>query len=116
MSPWEAVIEVIERLAGTWERLVSVYGGSQCIPQSEVDPIERAITTAYDGWSEDQRRSIWLQTESGTGDEDDEDLDSESFGHFLQCELLDQVLQVLGDDAEGHRRTAAGRKKARRRD
>ena len=69
MSPWEAVIEVIERLAGTWERLVSVYGGSQCIPQSEVDPIERAITTAYDGWSEDQRRSIWLQTESGTGDE-----------------------------------------------
>jgi len=99
LTHWDAVCEVIKRAGVAWDRIVSILNKGTGIPQSEVDHIEQAVAAAYDGWSEAQRRSIWLQTESGMDDEDDEDLASDNFGYFLQCEILDQVLQAAEAEA-----------------
>jgi hypothetical protein len=75
----EAVLDVIDILRGrrdsgggdldNWERIVAIIAEHDSLPDSEVKVIQKAITDAYRGWSDAQRRSIWYETDSGMTDD-----------------------------------------------
>lgn len=121
MGLTEAVLEVIDILQGrqtsrgespdSWGRIVSIIAKLDCLPDSQVIVIEKAIAEAYCGWSDAQRRSIWYQTESGMTDDDSLcDTSFNGIGYALQVEMLDEVTRAAWQHAkeeDGGKETSA---------
>ena len=104
----EAINEIIDILQGrsgskadgtdNWERIVNNIAEHDSLPGSEMDVVEKAISEAYRGWSDTQRRSIWYETDSGMTDDDDDewlcDTSLNGIGYALQVEMLDAVTRT----------------------
>ena len=120
MGLTEAVLDVIDILQrrptsrgkspDNWGRIVSIIAKLDCLPDSQVIVIEKAIAEAYCGWSDAQRRSIWYQTESGMTDDDSLcDTSFNGTGYALQVEMLDEVTRAAWQHAKELKKTAAKR-------
>jgi hypothetical protein len=108
----EATTDVVNILSGAhganaWERIVLAIEEDAGLPDDETKLIERAVATAYAGWSDGQRRSIWYETDSGMTDDDDDDaLCDTSFngiGYSLQIEVVDAVVNAAQQAATDRR-------------
>jgi hypothetical protein len=126
MSLAAAVDEIIESLRrrtnsasgdpGDWKRIVGIIAAEDSLPEAEKKIIEKPIETTYARWSDDQRRSIWYETDSGMTDDDDDessyDTSYDGIGYALQVELLDEVMRAAWESGEELKAPA---KKRRRR-
>jgi hypothetical protein len=105
-SLMEAVDQVIEILAaptgsGTrssdWDRMIQFIAKEDSLPGKDYDLVESAVKEAFGGWSEAERRAIWLDTDCGMADDDgDDDMSIDACGDALRCEVLNAVMRRLG--------------------
>lgn len=56
-------------------------------------PIEDTLKRCLSEWTPEQKREIWLSTESGMQD----DPNDEPMEYFLECELLQRLMEELSE-------------------
>ncbi len=112
----DAVADVVavlcRRIPDAWADVVRRIAQDDSLPQDDLAMIEAAIAETFDGWSDERRRAVWFETDTGRIDDEDEDDDQcdtsfDGMGYALQIELLDEVTKTAWQQAAMGKEAAA---------
>jgi hypothetical protein len=101
----DAITEILDqaksiKLAGQRYNVVAMarreFAKNGTCSSKFIDPIEKIIRERIETWTLDQKRELWLSTESGEwAEEPIEDYHEASIDMELEAELLDLILKEL---------------------
>ena len=114
MDLGDAVLEILEKaeqikLPGRRLGVVTIarreFAKRGVCDSKFIDPIERVMMECLQAWTMEQKRDLWLSTESGLNSQlPFEDYDEVSIDMDLEGELMFHIIEALSPRKKGNRR------------